>query len=331
MPLIDLPSEANNVLSQPIPKPLSTNNNLTNPNSNSNNDKEPGPGHLTFPLDLSQDYTTDNIIRFTINEYLGGGYNRLNKDGLSDNAAIPTAKKIARIYLAMPSNISTGVDAKWSGTTELFGTGLGVYKSFTDNIASKDSIFESYKKGANDLLQIAMNKGIGNIASYIGIAAANTLMLANGKKLQPYEEQLFENTTFRQYQFNFKLIPRSAKEIEEIAKIVTAFRWAASPGIANLIENNASKSGTNILSYPNTFEIKYLCADAERTKLVENKWLNKIQPSICTNVNISFSSADAKNYLSYSDKYNGAPIYYDLSLKFTELVMVTKDAIGQGY
>lgn len=320
--MADLTSQANNVLSLPKPKP---------PVNDFSKSLKSGDGGQTlkFPLDLSQEYTTDNIIRFTILQYAGGGYSKLKSEGQQDNAVVPVKDIFAKIYLSMPAAISTNVSAEWKGTEEISDLAMMGIDMINNGMPDWNSLANA---GIAKQLQF-VEKFMGGKGSVF----SNTASAAAGMKIQPFQEQLFENINYRKNKFNFKLVPRSAKELDEISKIITAFRWAASPGLAgpvkesNSNESAASATGTNLLSYPNIFNIKYLCANKDRTELIENKWLNKIHPSICNSVLVTYSSEDAKNFLSYSDEYNGAPIYYMLSLEFTELVMVTKDAINVGY
>jgi hypothetical protein len=62
---------------------------------------------------------------------------------------------------------------------------------------------------------------------------------------------------------------------------------------------------------------------------IENQWLPKFHPCICKQVDVTYGG-EAKNYVSFADT-QGAPVFYDIKLAFTELTYVTRENIDRGY
>lgn len=312
---------------------------------------------LKFPLDLGTDKTTSNLIKFSIQEYIGGGYNKLSGKGTADLAKKSKANKVVDIYLALPGNLSANNKPGWSVDNNIDGTltkvGGNIKDILTSGPLSSNMKFDFSGENILSNIKAYGSSGINymvNNALTIGLANEtlnNSASVGMGMNVHPYEETIYKGPGFRAFNYNFNLIPRNEKENIVISNIIQSFRWASTPGNGNVTQsdNDVDISGINILTYPNVFFIEYLMpkrdttTDANETnldrqksetaneKLIKNPWLNKLHPCVCTDVKVDYGS-QSKNYMSYD---NGSPLTYKITLSFAELIFVTKANINQGY
>lgn len=299
---------------------------------------------IRFPpnLTLSSDHYGDgasHILGFTVHEYQMGGYTLEYDRAKFSDVFVDEGKPKYYIYLAIPSNQSTTYTHKWSekeGSLEAAGAINAGSELSKGNIS--EFIKDALGAGGGILLN-GVKKKLGD--------TMNAALGATGHTVQPYVEVLYEGTGLRAFAFHFKLIPRNPYEVQVIYDIIQVFKWASHPSTPF---SDAFK-GTRILGYPNVFHIKYLinedpgtALDPKSDKGKDNPWLHKFGPCVCTQVNVAYSQG-AKNYVSYrsnkdyrfgsggndGDNVEGAPIYYDLSLNFQEIVFLTKSAINEGF
>jgi len=75
---------------------------------------------------------------------------------------------------------------------------------------------------------------------------------------------------------------------------------------------------------PSEFEIHYLHFGKQ------NEYMNKISKCVCTSVDVDYGpEGEFKTFVE--DGRGAAPVHYKLSLSFTELELMTKDKIYNGY
>lgn len=302
---------------------------------------------LVFPYDLGRDEDAiKNCIMFSIFNYSGGGYNRLSKDGSSDLISKPVGDRKLTIYLPMPGRVGVNESANWSQSDKVGGD-IVAASSVVQNILKTSSSFgsaiDNLVKMAGDSMGSVMNGVLTSVVKnriHTNQYARNSIGAAAGVSLQPYEEVLFDNIRFRTFNFSFLMVPRNDKELQTISDIVQSFRWASKPGLTGLFGDD-NFIGDKVFTYPNVFQIRYLIAKDE-TK--ENQWLNKFQPAVCTRVEVEYGGDQSRNYMSFvpnshplrktddrSIDPEGAPIFYRITLSFSELAYVTKESINQGY
>lgn len=300
-----------------------------------------------FPENLgnSKKDNLGNIIKFSIFTYKGGGYNRLSGDGTQDLVSTPNQQRIADIALSIPTKQQVSYESTWSLTDSsnnaLSAVSTGI--DFAKDIWNGELNLEKTGKQVLGSAFIAAAKNIDSRLSGAGSIQA-------GLQSIPYVEAVFQGVSFRKFNFNFRLIPRNAKELQSIVDIVQIFKWASRPGFSGLITDQDGKlqsMGAKLFTYPSVFQIKYITSSPEKTEgQSDNPWLHKFQPSVCTSVGVDYNADSSFNFISYhnpsaeddfrkanrnSINTTGAPIFYTIDLKFTELSYVTKESINRGY
>ena len=142
-----------------------------------------------------------------------------------------------------------------------------------------------------------------------------------GSVITPRMELMFEGIQRRSFSFNFDFIPRSAKEAKTIEDIVYLFKYHMS---SNYGRRGAGISlggvdGVREMTIPDFFQITYMyLGDA-------NPHLNLIKKCVLLNTSVEYGADRFKAFA------NGQPQTTKLGLNFSELEIITKDYVKQGY
>jgi len=261
---------------------------------------------LRYPVSLGSQPLT-HYIKFT--EFV-------RKDR---NASTPG--EIINIY--MPEKLINPNTISWS--PEKLGTLAGVVENiandyYAGNITSVSSAANSIGSEAQGALEKHGMMVIANLAAKImQSGVTGDTMFAHGTKSipNPYLTQIFRGVDFRQFEFNFKLYPHSREEASEIYDIIKAFRKASLP--AKAPDNNY------FLKYPSEFEIeyKYVSPDLED---MSNLFLPKFKRCVLTAINTDFTPTGM-----FTVTRDGFPSVISLSLAFSEIEIVLKDDVDDGY
>ena len=145
---------------------------------------------------------------------------------------------------------------------------------------------------------------------------------------------------FRKFVFEFPMIAKNDAESETIRQIIEAFRISTLPGYADPISNvtaamgigkGTAQSGTggserkkgagsNFYTFPSTWDIRFGHAGgADGTPF-------KIARSVCNSVIANYAAAGVPFFFQ-----DGKPFEIKLTVSFTEVVIITKELVTQGY
>ena len=116
------------------------------------------------------------------------------------------------------------------------------------------------------------------------------------------------------------MLPKDESEAKTIDKIVRMFRFYSAPSF----EGDAATSRTFIV--PATFNIEYRMFNGS-----QNLFLNKIATSVCTGVSVKYGGDRAKFFRPTDDGEGAPPVETNLSLKFKEIELITREKINAGY
>ena len=225
------------------------------------------------------------------------------------------------IIMYMPEDISTGFKANWGG------------KAFS-NIAT-DALRAAGAEGLNKLDALAT--GVANAAERLpaltgsaairkGIQKITGDSLSNddvfgaisGAILNPNTELLFSGHDMRNFQLNFKMVPRNADESVEIQEICRIFKMCTlpskNPGEIFAATNQGLTAG--FIGVPNLCKVSFMKGPGQHPSLPVYK--------ICavTQVDVNYTPDGA--YATYSD---GSPVAIQLSINFQETKLVFAEDI----
>lgn len=279
--------------------------------------------------DQKDDLTEEqyNQSKSTLDSRFKSATNRVNQ-GLLQTTKTDSNRKI-KLYLPVGltttdglsyTNVDLGVIGA-SALSQLKGgsslTGM-VGSALATGFKSVGDLFAG-NVGGNDLGRLAAVRGA---QSLLGKAMPeelrNAVTIAAGVTINPNTRAMFKGVALREFQFQFKFIPRSEEEAKEVEAIIYRFRHFAYP------ESLELTSGVSAgYKYPNMFSINldYYNGDSKEPIPIGTKIKDCYLKSINTNYNAS----------SMAYHKDGRPVEYDLTLNFSEDVALNRKDIEEGY
>jgi hypothetical protein len=266
---------------------------------------------LRYPLSDVEKF--QNTIKFT-------ALARQQKSNAVDKFSAPqfASSSLGSVSLYMPSSLQINDNLSYDNVD----TGLGgMLVNAYQNSAGASEFLKTVAKESPQLLDRVVSQKLAETASGRGAASgvAGQLLINRGEVVNPHTEMLFKSPALRQFNFNFKLMPRSKAEAKEIIKIVQFFRLAAYPELGAGARDEKGQLAMATYKFPDIFEIKYISGGRE------NKNLIKFGRSYLTAINVQYNPTSPTFF------EDGMPSEIDLSLTFQESKALTRDDIRNGY
>ena len=152
---------------------------------------------------------------------------------------------------------------------------------------------------------------IGGLSKVLSSSAGRMLETGTKQKLNPFREQFFERVDFRTFNFRHTFMPKSQEEARKVRNIIKLFKFHMHPEMA-------SGKGLFFL-YPSEFEIKYYYKERE------NPYFNRISTCVLEDMNVEYGGD------IFSTFETGQPVEVNMTLRFKELEVMTKERIAEGY
>lgn len=283
---------------------------------------------LKFPLDVDTE-ATQNIMLININaisgsQYAGKQYKvvegdeaRIEQKGsnsLSRHFSGNTVRVDTAIALHMPPSIQSSYQSNW--TVSELGVAGAVMDAWggSGDMTSWEGWKGAWGATKEALPEILKMTGVKMADAILPGKIADAYTWANQMVENPYVEVLFKGVSNRTFTFTFKFIPRNNAEQVAIKKIIDTLKFHRAP------EKKLNLSNL-YWSYPSTFDIQFLKKNGQ-----ENEWLFKI--STCALTDLSVQQGSDSHYASFED---GSPFSTTITLSFTELEVLDKNRILQGY
>jgi len=247
-------------------------------------------------------------------------YTRNPREGFRRNGS---KQPLGTILLPIPSNIQDGNSVNYTDDSmnSLIGAGLGAAEGIMSNVGDltakgkfgdipgvvRDQVVGAAKaSGLNfDNAQDLATKYLAGQA--LGVFGGNVslnqiLAREGGQVFNPNMELLFNGPSLRNFNFSFKIMPRSADEAEEVKQIIRFFKKGMS-----------AKAGATglFLKTPNVFELRY------RKGTGEHPFLNKFKQCFLENISVNYTGDGV--YATYE---GGEPVSMEMTLTFKELAPI---------
>ena len=240
--------------------------------------------------------------------------------GLAANSN-PTRRITDSVALYLPPNVQDSTVAAYN--TDATGA-LGFAAAGGMDILRKYN--QNDMAGASSAL-INLAKGfLGNTALKAGAEAADLFSGGSGgaglinkffsQADNPYLEVLFDKMNLRNFSYTFTLAPKNTDERDDIQRIIQLFRFHMSPEVIS--ENN------RFLRLPSEFDIHYMYQH-KSGQASENDYYNKIATCVMTGCDVDYTPNGVN---SFDD---GSPTRMTMKLDFTELEMLTKEKVSEGF
>ena len=234
------------------------------------------------------------------------------KDSSSIQLQNPTTKRVSSaIALYMPQQILTAYQSKYeedeisiaaetAGGAILSAMSGGGFKGVGTVAAA----------GAEEGVKSVLQKG----ASLAAPGATALMAIHQGKVITPKMELMFRSVGRRSFSYEFNFIPKSEKEAIEVENIVFEFKMQMSADFAG-----GGVQGQRRMTIPSTFDIEYMY------KGQGNSHLHKISTCVLEDMSVTYGG---DKFVAYA---GGVPQSTKISLKFTEMEIITKKRIMEGY
>ena len=237
----------------------------------------------------------------------------------------PTVRLDTAITMYMPPSVKVSYGADY-GDVEI-GAGAELANDVYANIMAGKSGKEVVK-GALDKLgpvisETILNGLLATVGAMPGMAGSREAFeMSTGVVQTARMELAFKGIGKRMFQYDFRMIPKSKVEADEIRKIVFAFK-------ANMLPEfkNGNRSGRK-LRVPNTFDIQYMYSSAQNSTQ-ENDYLHKISTCVLKNMDVTYGGERYKTFTANSE--GAPPVETSISLQFEELELITKERVHEGF
>ena len=229
-----------------------------------------------------------------------------------------TVRMDTAITLYMPPSVSVSYGANYTDTE--IGAGAAIAANFYQDIVSKKGLAETIEKAGNslgsELGDVAIRTLLGAADMIPGLEGAmEAVEMQRGFIKTPRMELAFKGIPKRSFQYDFKMIPKSAAEAEEIQKIIKGFKLNMLP---EMVEGKANR-----LTMPNTFDIQYMYNGAD------NQYLHKISTCVLETMSVVYGG---DRYKTFEANSNGAPpVEVQITLSFKEMDLITREKADQGF
>ena len=243
---------------------------------------------LRYPVDVALNVT--DYVLFEFYEYKPP-FQGLNKDGenntqgglaqynqsATDAAFYEKTSGVPSVVLYMPEDISTGYKANWSGKSfsNIGRDIMGVAGADLQNAGA--NIGRLGDTTLNQILPNTATTAIEKVVSKItgeSIDRNDITGSTRGVILNPNVELLFGGIDLRNFQLNFKLVPRNQDEASMNKQIVNSFRKAMLPNFALGNELNFSSSDAtarNYIKVPNVCKVSFMRGGSLNTDVAQYK------------------------------------------------------------
>lgn len=248
-----------------------------------------------------------NVIKF---EAIG----RMKKSSVLDfRVAKFASQSLGSVTLYMPANLTVADTLSYDNADTGAGGELMKAGGSAGSFGEAAGTLKDQSKG---IMQTATASAVASVSQSKGMlgGAAAQATIERGEVVNPHTQMLFKAPALRQFQFNFKMMPRSRKEAEDCVSIVRFFRVCAYPELATPSTGTESVNMSTFL-FPDLFKITYM------TNGRENKHLIKIMESYLTSVTVNYNATSP----SFFD--DGMPSEIDLALTFQESKAINRNLI----
>lgn len=228
----------------------------------------------------------------------------------------------SNIILYMPEDISTGFRAQWGGKN-LTNFAAGVLRAagadgFDKITGATSTLVDGAKRlpymlGAKVIREFVQNTS-GDSLSNDDIFGA-----ISGAILNPNTELLFSGVDMRNFQLNFKLVPRDAKEAAMCNAIVGHFKKASLPDRVpeKIFGNSNGDVKKNFIGAPKLVRVSFMSGSDEHPQLP------KFKMCALTQVDVNYTPDGV-----YATYVGGQPVAMNLTLNFQETKICFADEVN---
>ena len=230
----------------------------------------------------------------------------------------PTRRLSTAIAMYMPSSVQVTYGTEYQDTTigAVTEQALNAYNDLL-NMRGGDALGQLGKMGPNiaNSLQNFMLGSVGIIPGFQGVKEA--FEMKEGSVIADRLELAFKSVKKRNFQYTFKMIPKSRDEARTIREIVFAFKSNMLPEFVG-----GNRGGRRFI-VPNTFDIQYMYLEGS------NNFLHHISTCVLENMNVSYGGERYKTFEAIDD--GAPPLETSITLNFREMELITRERVHEGF
>jgi len=280
---------------------------------------------LRFPVNLIHSGSTGELSKFCI--------------FLVKNRGIGNKQNIFRyIALPIPEQLDDTVNVSYNSSS--FGAVgaavVGTARGFINSI-SGDNLKET-----GEVLTNSLKRGLSSFNKELSYKVAAGLALKGSPQIKaainqsaltienPFMSSTFSGVGFREFSFNFNLVPKNSNDSTALKNIIQAFKASMMPIDKLLIErskNDLLVQNTGVQKMPDLFDITFYPTTNFSNKN-SSKNLPKIRDAVLTKFEVNHST-ETSTPVFYEE--TNAPATTSISLSFKETVVYTRERCEEDY
>ena len=243
---------------------------------------------------------------------------RQNKEQTISIERRPTRRLDSVITMFMPADVKVSYKANYTDTS--IGSLTQAASQIIGEYVNQGSVSgDTIQKNAGDVFKAVGIDGIINLLSNVPSlgGAREALEMGMGAIVADRMEMAFKGIDKRKFSYTFKMLPRSEKEANEVKRIIDMFKFHMLP---EMLDRNTRG---RLMSYPSTFDIKYMYMGNDNT------YLNKVSECYLESMDVDYGG---DRYKTHEGNANGAPpIETTITLQFGEIELITRERAEQGF
>ena len=229
----------------------------------------------------------------------------------------PTTRLDTAISMYMPASVQVQYGAEYTNTT--IGVGTQALNNLTNTKLETKEGRDAIKKELKNVAAAAKREGIEGLSKIEGLGGLKEAAeMRDGVIFADRMELAFKGIGKRKFSFDFKMMPRSQAEADEIREIIYAFKF-------NMMPEYVGGTRGNQMKVPNTFDIQYMYQNAE------NNYLNKISTCFLETMDVTYGGDRYKTFDSSPTDAGAPPVETSIKLNFLEIEMITRERIAEGF
>ena len=243
---------------------------------------------------------------------------RQNKEQTISIERRPTRRLDSVITMFMPADVKVSYKANYTDTS--IGSLTQAASQIIGEYVNQGSVSgDTIQKNAGDVFKAVGIDGIVNLLSNVPSlgGAREALEMGMGAIVADRMEMAFKGIDKRKFSYTFKMLPRSEKEANEVKRIIDMFKFHMLP---EMLDRNTRG---RLMSYPSTFDIKYMYMGNDNT------YLNKVSECYLESMDVDYGG---DRYKTHEGNANGAPpVETTITLQFGEIELITRERAEQGF
>ena len=228
----------------------------------------------------------------------------------------PTKRLDTVISLYMPMTVSVKYNSTYDNQKigAMTSGAVDIAEQLMDTGTLDKAKLEETAKSAGAAMEKQSLSMIAALPMMDGLAEA--VEMKRGVITTDRMELAFRGIEKRSFAYDFKFMPRSKDEADEIKKIINAFKF-------NMLPEMPAGQGGRKMTVPNTFDISYMYQNSE------NNYLHKISTCYLESMDVKFGGAQYKTFDGNAD--GAPPVETSITLSFKEIELITREKATEGF